>query len=803
MNLGFGNNVKSALAADITATQTVISVMPGTGNLFAALLQPDPALENHSHPSKLYAKVTLTDAQETVFEICHLTAVSADKLTVIRGQEGTAAKGWSLNNTIANFATRGSEDNFVQIEDLQNGRYLAATAGGTANALTVDLPSTFYLNGGNTFALHAPLLITPTLTNTGTSTLMLTLSGHVVGTYPLVKGNNTALQAGDLVAKSPFMAIFNTEQNRFLVMNPTTEIGVVRSVNTHGPDASGNVKLTAADVDAWTKAQAMRQIRLPGNSATRWLKIAEMTSQANGEARLEIMLSGMADYGALAQGMAVDQVFMTTRSANTAQRVTAATVGNFIQQTSLSRTANSNEYVVGLTEDVNGSGVTTRYDFWLRLDGFAGVSSTMSLLNNTYTNVTVISDFTGANISTTAPAGIVYGKRARFYTTETKPTAADINAADVRNNFAAKMGIARVITGTNKPTSPGVWSVENSTWTPYPYGTLYVTTNNADLSVTPGDNKFIHYLFIAHGAANKFYVATEVNGSFVGWESYLSKKGGTLTGPLDVGGKISLSDGLELGNKKKPSPAYIDFHTDGAATDYNARIISPQGTTELNLIAADSANNGSGIIRLLGSKGDQLSFTLQGTAHRGLAWRKWGSDDRPTVLELDVDGGIWLINVDHTKDDKASLGVNGVVSCEGVNVGNARMAADGNIWGTRWNPSGGWLWDAIMAQIQNVGDMSVNGDQWWARLNLNGGTLIVQGGFVNGQVSDDGVIERVPLNISVPNRLLGVWTIIRNFAQGYETTWNPQVQDLSGARDAFNWLHGTKERMIYWIAVGH
>ncbi|MBI6183920.1 hypothetical protein JEQ07_26525, partial [Serratia proteamaculans] len=142
--------------------------------------------------------------------------------------------------------------------------------------------------------------------------------------------------------------------------------------------------------------------------------------------------------------------------------------------------------------------------------------------------------------------------------------------------------------------------MENSKWTPYPYGTLYVTTNSADLSVTPGDNKFIHYLFIAHGAANKFYVATEVNGSFVGWESYLSKKGGTLTGPLNVDAKISLSDGLELGNQKAPSPAYIDFHTDGAATDYNARIISPQGTTEIQLIAADSANNGSGIIRLLG-----------------------------------------------------------------------------------------------------------------------------------------------------------------------------------------------------------
>jgi Protein of unknown function (DUF3383). len=115
-----------------------------------------------------------------------------------------------------------------------------------------------------------------------------------------------------------------------------------------------------------------------------------------------------------------------------------------------------------------------------------------------------------------------------------------------------------------------------------------------------------------------------------------------------------------------------------------------------------------------------------------------------------------FVNYNNDTANKATLGINGVVNCEGGNVGStARIAADGNIWGTRWNSSGGWLWDAIVAQIQNVGDMSVNGDQWWARLNLNGGTLFVQGGFVNGQVSDDGIIERVPLNISVPNRLLG------------------------------------------------
>lgn len=50
----------------------------------------------------------------------------------------------------------------------------------------------------------------------------------------------------------------------------------------------------------------------------------------------------------------------------------------------------------------------------------------------------------------------------QVFTAKNPPTAADINAADVRNNFAARMGVSRVLTGNNAPTSAGVWSVENS-----------------------------------------------------------------------------------------------------------------------------------------------------------------------------------------------------------------------------------------------------------------------------------------------------------------------------------------------------
>ena len=251
MIIGFGNNVVSSLAADITATQTTIQVMPGAGTLFSGLLTYDYA--NDSNPLKVYAKITLTDAKETVFEVCHLTAVNRDMLTVVRGQEGTAAKGWSLNDVIANFATRGSENQFVQIEQLQSGHYTSAVAGGTANGLTLALPATFFLNGSTEWALKTPILIYPTLNNTGASTLQLTMGGRVMGTYPLVKGSNTALRAGDIVAKNPFLAVFNADKGRFIVLNPTTDVGAVMTVNSHAPDAAGNVKLgTAADADVGT-----------------------------------------------------------------------------------------------------------------------------------------------------------------------------------------------------------------------------------------------------------------------------------------------------------------------------------------------------------------------------------------------------------------------------------------------------------------------------------------------------------------------------------------------------------------------
>ncbi|HHS0994081.1 TPA: phage tail protein [Salmonella enterica subsp. enterica] len=272
MIIGFGNNVVSSLAADITASQTTIQVMPGAGAMFANLLTSDYA--NSSNPLKTYAKITLTDAKETVFEVCHLTAVNNDMLTVIRGQEGTTAKGWSLNDVIANFATRGSENQFVQIEELQSGHYVAGVAGGTENNLTLELPATYFVNGGVDWTLRTPLVVIPALNNTGASTLQLTMGGRVLGIFPLYKGNKAELSANDIIKDIPVLCVLDNTKTYFSVLNPL-EIYL----------GSRYLQKDQNLADVPDKALARQSLQL-GNSATRNVGTTSDTVAAGDDSRI-------------------------------------------------------------------------------------------------------------------------------------------------------------------------------------------------------------------------------------------------------------------------------------------------------------------------------------------------------------------------------------------------------------------------------------------------------------------------------------------------------------------------------------
>lgn len=93
----FANNASSVLASAISSTATVIDLSPGTGALF-----PNPAAGQQF-------TLTLNDAATgLVYEIVYCTARSTDTLTVVRGQEGTAAVSWLANDRAFLAATAGA-----------------------------------------------------------------------------------------------------------------------------------------------------------------------------------------------------------------------------------------------------------------------------------------------------------------------------------------------------------------------------------------------------------------------------------------------------------------------------------------------------------------------------------------------------------------------------------------------------------------------------------------------------------------------------------------------------------------------
>ncbi|MBP2171018.1 microcystin-dependent protein [Erwinia toletana] len=409
MITGFGNNVVSSLASDITATQTIFAVKPGSGEQFAKLLTTDIANPDSLH--RIYAKLTLTDAQQTVFEICHLMAVSQDALTVIRGQEGTRAKGWSLNDAVANFATRGSEQNYVQIEQLQAGDFTTASAGGTANALTVSLPSTYFNNSATDWQLKTPLIITPTAANTGSATLQVTLSGIVLGIFPLYKGNRRELDSGDLVSGVPFCCLLDQSKEFFNVINPT-------ALYHYSVD-----QMYPVGIVTWFAQNKNPNLLFPGTS---WVYIGEnrtiRLARADGA---DIMTTGGADAVTLASGNL--PAHSHSFSANTS---------SFDYGT---KTSSSFDYG---TKTTNSAGAHTHNAWQFTLDG-AVQSYRISLHDRWFGNNVAATNSAGAHTHTVAIGAHTHttgiGAHAHSVSGTTENTGGD-SAFSVVNTFVKLMG---------------------------------------------------------------------------------------------------------------------------------------------------------------------------------------------------------------------------------------------------------------------------------------------------------------------------------------------------------------------------
>lgn len=291
-----------------------------------------------------------------------------------------------------------------------------------------------------------------------------------------------------------------------------------------------------------------------------------------------------------------------------------------------------------------------------------------------------------------------------FYHENNKPTAAAVKAADQSNNFAARMGIQRVLNGADKPTSAGVWSVENSTWAPLSWGSLYVTTNQSTLNTASGNQRYIHYLFIGHGSGNKLYAATDVNGSFSGWSQYYSTAG-------------------------KPTAADVGALTDAQAVQkYALRSIKVNGkplSADVNLLAGDvnAWNKTEADGRYLAKTGGQLTGTLKTSAEiqsthidnyrmvGGGFGSFWRNDGNRLYLLLTKENDQY-----GTFNEKRPFSVDvrtGAAAFEsGVHIGGNWPAITTST-GTTWHPDGNVQGSAWGGYLSNWLNNNLNGRVDW------------------------------------------------------------------------------------------
>ncbi|HIE1455797.1 TPA: phage tail protein [Serratia marcescens] len=448
----------------------------------------------------------------------------------------------------------------------------------------------------------------------------------------------------------------------------------LRSIKVNGKPLSADVKLVAGDVNAWNKTEADgRFVKQSGDTMTGPLALPRVVFPSEG-----LQASNADNDLTRPDGFTLEQL----GDKSVGYPLTKGNLGNLM-------TFKLNKY--RSVQFAIGSGNT---EFWLR-----------SLRED--------------NPDTK--------KWTQVYTTDSKPTLADVQAADHRNNFAARMGVQRVLNGADMPTSAGVWSVENSTWTPVPWGSLYVTTNQSTLTTEPGNQRFIHYLFIGHGNGNKLYAATNNNGSFSGWSQYYSTAG-------------------------KPTAADVGALTDAQAVQkYALRSIKVNGkplSADVNLLAGDvnAWNKTEADGRYLAKTGGQLTGTLKASAEiqstsadnyrliggdYGSFWRndgnsmyllltnpkdQYGTFNKLRPFAVDVKNG--SVSFGH------NVGINGELT-----VGASTHASDGNILGSRWGNK--WLWDAVIEQVNGRVDWGAfanrthEGSGWWR--DENTGILIQYG----------------------------------------------------------------------------
>ena len=241
--LQFANEAISNLASGLPATgagSTTIVLTTGTGALF-------PAISGGTT-----FKGTLWDAAtQTINEIVLVTAISADTLTVIRGQEGTTARAWNVGDIFGNYITAGTLANAVQQDQVQLGTYDIPTVSGN-NTITGTVASnlTALTNGMRVrFPSQGP--------NTTAVTFNLTLGATATGAQPVITADTAqtlgtnGLQGGIMPPIGYFVDLTWSTTLAAWVLSPIAPINLMP--RAYAIFTSGTLGFSA-NIATWTRA---------------------------------------------------------------------------------------------------------------------------------------------------------------------------------------------------------------------------------------------------------------------------------------------------------------------------------------------------------------------------------------------------------------------------------------------------------------------------------------------------------------------------------------------------------------------
>ncbi|QNK31706.1 phage tail protein [Serratia sp. JUb9] len=160
----------------------------------------------------------------------------------------------------------------------------------------------------------------------------------------------------------------------------------------------------------------------------------------------------------------------------------------------------------------------------------------------------------------------------------------------------------------------------------------------------------------------------------------VAKNGDTMTGKLHIQNDMDVDGMVSI----------------GGSLGANSLSIAKEATIGGNA----NLNNGS---LILNTRKKTATVSSAGSHRDKMTLGFWGNEERPNIVEFG-DAVNWLMSLYRRKDNSVQMDVNGDINAKTLSTGliylaNARLQGDGNIWGTRWNPNGGWLWDEIVAQL--------------------------------------------------------------------------------------------------------